>query len=505
MSKAPSKTINSDSSVLHKVLVRLAVTVLIGAAVVCLFSVFFCGYTIFRRQVVLDINNIYYQALLVSVFFSALFCLSLCLKENVKINLSLVIIFGLITIYSIDIVLYYRNVKTGNTKLEVISNLREQGNQVSTHFLPFLQTNKNLRFTIDGRETYLLGGRSNILTVLCKERSAWSIYQSDEHGFNNPIGLYVPDNVDIMIVGDSFVHGYCVPPRETIAAFIRKKYPKAISLGIGGNGAMLRLATLKEYGEPIRPKIVLWVYTEHTLARLFNEFNHILINYLDSTFSQGLFYIQPEINKQLESIIGPIIPWLDNRLVRILVLRDLRSTLLSAINNIKSRKVLERVANSIPSNFEHYFHKYNLKSLDDALYTYSGKKSTFRYYLKNTEIRNYDAPQFFLDEYKEILATAKKIVEGWGGQLIYVYLPTSFYTWGKVDSIYSISDHDMIMNTVQKLNLPAIDLYSDFQKLDCSDLWRDSECGGHFDGRGYQLVAEMILNKLKEIKIETGK
>ena len=37
---------------------------------------------------------------------------------------------------------------------------------------------------------YTLGTISNTTTVLCSEGGDWSIYESDEHGFNNPKGLY---------------------------------------------------------------------------------------------------------------------------------------------------------------------------------------------------------------------------------------------------------------------------------------------------------------------------
>ena len=142
----------------------------------------------------------------------------------------------------------------------------------------------------------------------------------------------------------------------------------------------------------------------------------------------------------------------------------------------------------------------NLK-LNDILYTYSRKKISYEYYLKNRDITYHDPPQIILDEYLKILSTAKKITDAWNGQLIFVYLPSSSYHWGKSDSPYSKSDHEAIINSVSKINLPVIDLFHDFQKLTCRDLWYDGQCGGHWDGLGYKLAAKLILNKFEDLKL----
>ena len=53
-----------------------------------------------------------------------------------------------------------------------------------------------------------LGGVSNALTVLCNESGQYVTYESDEHGFRNPRGIWSSARADLAIVGQSFTQGY---------------------------------------------------------------------------------------------------------------------------------------------------------------------------------------------------------------------------------------------------------------------------------------------------------
>ena len=66
-----------------------------------------------------------------------------------------------------------------------------------------------------------------------------------------------------------------------------------INLGKGGNGPILEYAALKEYGEPLRPRIVLWFYFENDLWR-----------YLD----QNYFEIQMTTFSKVEGVPGVAAP-----------------------------------------------------------------------------------------------------------------------------------------------------------------------------------------------------
>ena len=65
---------------------------------------------------------------------------------------------------------------------------------------------------------------------------------------------------------------------------------------------MIQLATLKEYSEPLQPKIVLWLYNENDLTDLRYEmhFSSFLKQYLnENDFSQNLISRQDEIDRVL--------------------------------------------------------------------------------------------------------------------------------------------------------------------------------------------------------------
>ena len=51
-------------------------------------------------------------------------------------------------------------------------------------------------------EFYPLGSISKFATVYDNEGGYFPIIELDEHGFNNPKGLYNKDEVDIVLVGD---------------------------------------------------------------------------------------------------------------------------------------------------------------------------------------------------------------------------------------------------------------------------------------------------------------
>ena len=90
----------------------------------------------------------------------------------------------------------------------------------------------------------LAGVASRPTVQPCEERGYHPVYQSDEHGFLNPPGLWSAVPADLVLIGDSFVHGYCVEPGQTIAALLRRRWPRVFNLGSGGSGPLSELATL---------------------------------------------------------------------------------------------------------------------------------------------------------------------------------------------------------------------------------------------------------------------
>ena len=226
------------------------------------FSIVVVVFSIFR---ITSLSNapeslqFYRMTLFAGVIFVILFGFGLRLTESSKVNLSLLTFFIALPMVGFEIYLTSfshpsREIKEspsistdGRSKFQVIDDLRSKGFDAypnisssqfnSTNGLPTRQSQKNI---------YPLGAISNKITVYCNESGQWAIYESDEHGFNNPRGLYVENNVDIMLTGDSFAEGACVNPDETIAAVLRESGLNIISLGKGGNGSLLEFYSLAQ-------------------------------------------------------------------------------------------------------------------------------------------------------------------------------------------------------------------------------------------------------------------
>ena len=150
-----------------------------------------------------------------------------------------------------------------------------------------------------------LTGISNRPTLLCNETGEWLVFHSDAHGFRNPTYTHAyPQGADLLILGDSFAMGNCVP--EDLGALLRSHGLETVNLGVNGFGPLMELAALREYGTLIRPKKVLWVYYEgNDLRNLAREKEiPLLLRYLEPDFSQNLPAQQSHIDALVDDQIA---------------------------------------------------------------------------------------------------------------------------------------------------------------------------------------------------------
>ena len=191
----------------------------------------------------------------------------------------------------------YEN-KTGKkfdkrTKLEILNDLRETYNKIQVTVSPYNYINKI-------KPVFPLSAISNSKTIFCNENGYYAIYQSDRYGFNNPDDNWDADEIEYLLVGDSFVHGACVNTPNDIGSILRNLSKKSVlNLGYSGNGPLIEFATLREYMSS-NVKKVLWVYFEdNDLSGLHNEMaDKILMKYYDdATFTQNLKFKQKEIDQ----------------------------------------------------------------------------------------------------------------------------------------------------------------------------------------------------------------
>ena len=231
-----------------------------------IFIYLFC-YTFYRAEFIHSGNQFsyylkYYLIFIFGIFFwfSVLF-----FKKKLQIVIIATILFFLLYFYETIIFFTPSILKLGimksinketlirsqlgeKTKYDVIQDLKKRKNiDVVPSIFPKVFFGEKW---VNGEEDiFPLGGISNVTTVFCKEGEEFSIYRSDRHGFNNPDQEWDNEKVFLFLIGDSFVQGSCVQPGEDFANQIRLLTKQsAISLGMSGNGPLIELASLKEYG-----------------------------------------------------------------------------------------------------------------------------------------------------------------------------------------------------------------------------------------------------------------
>jgi lysophospholipase L1-like esterase len=115
----------------------------------------------------------------------------------------------------------------------------------------------------EGREDGLVSNLPLVTTVLCRQEGEWISYEADRHGFNNPVVEWDegrPGDLQVAVIGDSFIQGWCLPRRETIVGRLQRHGLRAASFGIMGHSPLLELEVLKRYVAPLEPRHVVWCY-----------------------------------------------------------------------------------------------------------------------------------------------------------------------------------------------------------------------------------------------------
>ncbi|MEO8030673.1 MAG: hypothetical protein ABI765_07480 [Gemmatimonadota bacterium] len=298
-----------------------------------------------------------------------------------------------------------------------------------------------------------MGGVANRTTVqLCVEGGQYPIYQSDEHGFLNPPGNWSPSPDQVILIGDSYTHGYCVPEDSTIAAALRAHWPHVLSLGTGGSGPLVELATLSEYAGPLHPKMVLWLYSENDFRDLAREQqNPTLMQYLQPGFCQGLDSLQPAIDRSLTE-------WIDR---------------VYATNSAPRAEGEFNWRNTV-----------TLTLIRGALFP-------------EPDLDRDALPMPELPLFTRSLAAADARVRSWGGRLVFVFLPD----WARffaVNSVQNDSTRPAALAAARELGIPILDLLPVFtaQPDQASLFSRWSISRGHFSGKGYAVAASAIATSL---------
>ncbi len=420
--------------------------------------------------------NKYYMISVIGILFFlyALFRFD----ADLKVKISLLMVSFTLSIYAIEIIFSYtENVKpesiraklseeAGGTydtrhRVQVWMDLRNNGIDAYPLYSPY--------DNMDFKDTDLLplGFISGKTTIFCNEGGEYIIYKADEHGFTNPKGLYNV-KIDNVLIGDSFTQGACVKPEENIAGWLTKANIEVLNLGIINSGPPNELAVLKEYAKPLEPDIVFWLFYEGNdhEGLEFEKDSGIYSKYLEKDFSQNLISKQSLVDKML--------------------LKELEKQFTNITKNVNPSK--ERINNNRGATFKVSLSSIKLPNLRKRL----GLSDKGCYSLYN--------PLF-----KDYLAEAKRTVDGWGGNLVFVYLPSYYRYAEKIDKC-KVQSHDAgkqsVIKTVKSLNIPIVDIQETFDShLDPLSFFY-FRIYGHYNSKGYKAVADQLETYLQSNRPE---
>ena len=298
--------------------------------------------------------------------------------------------------------------------------------------------------------------------VSCNELGTWQIYESDRHGFNNPDAQW-NGRPDVVLIGDSFVHGSCVPKGADMAARMRSEFGRVLNLGVGGFGPLLELAALQEYAAPLKPPVVVWAFFEG------NDLNIDLPRETQSHFLQS-YLRNPEFSQRLierdNEVASVLRTYLDGAMVEAMKrVDDPRELMASYLSLYRTREEIGIGTMEMG---------YNPGELGEEL------------------------PLF-----ETIIAAARDRVASWGGQFYLVYLPESARYEARLGQgavrqrIYS-----GVQEIAARQRIPLIDVADAFARESDAERFYAFP-GGHMNPEGYRKAAETIAAALRGAKVSS--
>jgi len=302
-----------------------------------------------------------------------------------------------------------------------------------------------------------LAGISRVKTLLCTPAGSL-LYDSDEHGFRNPLGLQGVEGLDLVLLGDSFAHGYCVAGSEEVGQRLRADWPQTLNLGFSDAGPLQALATFREYGAAGRPRHLVWLFFEgNDLGDLQRDRTKPpWPRYLEASFSQGL----REKQEQIDS--------------------DIRASVLEQIE--KSRKDGQRAA---PAQVERRLFQ-KLFDFFAARHTRAALRRTFG------RLRRPTPPPPDLGLLEEVMTAMHRDARASGSQLHFVYLPS----FSRIAAGPLKAPHATIVALAKRVGMSVVDLVPTFEAHPDPKSLFPFRINGHYTAEGYGLVAEAIKSHL---------
>ena len=237
-------------------------------------------YTFYKSEIVWEglKRDYYYKFYIFILATSIILIFYLFVSEKIKTYLIISFLSLIFSLYLSEFYFVYLSEKLSiNKKIKIYKkstgkdyDLRspiqfyKEYNKSNT-IIPAVTPNYYFKFSNIKKLNYDLfpfSGISNSKTFVCNENGYYSIFQSDRHGFNNPDKEWDSDEIEYLLIGDSYTQGSCINRPYDIASQLRVFSKKSVlNLGYGSTGPLIQYATLREY---INKKIkkIIWIYYE---------------------------------------------------------------------------------------------------------------------------------------------------------------------------------------------------------------------------------------------------
>ncbi|MDJ0978675.1 MAG: hypothetical protein QNI87_09070 [Erythrobacter sp.] len=319
--------------------------------------------------------------------------------------------------------------------------------------IPPMYTSKRLTnvLDVDRLDQALLGGIPNEEVLLCSQQGAPLYYNADRFGFNNDDNVH-DAALEVMIVGDSFVEGYCQPRPDTFAGRMRNRRPQTASIGMRGGGPLFELALVGRYGQQFKPDWVVMGFFEG------NDWENLAREASTPWLAEAL---EPGAD------FGPVKP--------------------STETVERSKEVIDRWWK------------------EDISPTLVLKQSSFvrNIFALNQVwgIMGLDYPRISRDQpvFEKTLERTKALTESWGGKFVLVYIPQAARYRGLLDKSFLYDDlRGMVLDAAAKHEVEVVDLTTVFSQSD--DPGRLYAADGHFSPSGSEAAAHALEAKLVSLE-----
>lgn len=374
------------------------------------------------------------------------------LPRNVALNVGVIVASVLATLFLFETWLTLRLVPRQANVVGVV----DEGVSLETYRtnLPPAYTIKalNAKLGVSELNRAPLSALPDRPMMLCSMDGQPITYHTDTYGFHSP-AFIGQTTVDIMVLGDSFAEGLCLPDGAGVIEQLRERTAATVvNTGSRGAGPLFELAVLGRYGPIFRPKTTLMMFFEGNDWENLQEEGKL--EWLAKAMDRDADFGPPGWAPADLQAAGPIISrWWAEGAASMSELFRRRSMLRNYLALANTAQVLGL----------HY-----PKAMDPN-------------------------PQYAL-----LLRRAAEITQSWGGQLVLVYIPAHDRFGGLFPHAFVSDDlHGMMQDVVADVGTPMIDLTETFARYpDPLSLYAPDS---HFSVTGAVLAAEEIGKRLSQM------